>query len=175
MITQKELKEYLDYNSETGYFIWKIDTGRGRIGEKADYKNNKGYIQIGIKNKFYLAHRLAFLWMEGYLPENGVDHVDRDKTNNKWNNLREVSQSCNAKNRSLRSDNKSNIIGVSWHKMSGKWVSNIKANNKKIHLGLFEDIDMAAKARWEAEVRYGYPNCNTTSSAYGYLKNKNLF
>ena len=173
MITQKELKEYLDYTPETGHFIWKKDIGRGRIGEKADYKNNKGYIQIGIKNKFYLAHRLAFLWMEGYLPENGIDHIDRDKTNNKWNNLREISHLCNTRNRPLRVDNKSGIVGVRWHKKSKKWESTITVD-KKIYLGVFNNLNDAIKARWNAEVKYGFPNCNTISTSYNYLKNEGL-
>lgn len=172
-LTQERLKELLDYNYETGEFVWKINKGRGKDGLKSEYINNRGYVQIGIDRNFYLAHRLAFLYMEGYLPENGVDHIDRNKLNNAWNNLREVSQRCNTRNRSTRSDNKTGVVGIRWHKGAKKWNAYIR-DKKHIHLGLFEDIRDAVKARWDAEVKYGFPNCNTTSSAYMYLNENKL-
>ena len=172
-LTQERLKELLEYNPETGVFIWKVSKGRGKAGYITEYKNGNGYLQIGIDRKFYQAHRLAFLYMEGYFPENGIDHIDRDKTNNKFENLREVSQLCNCRNRSIRKDNKSGIIGVRWHTASKKWNAYIRIKNC-IHLGLFENLRDAAKARWEAEIKYNFPNCNTTSSAYIYLKENNL-
>lgn len=108
--------------------------------------------------------------IDGYLPENDVDHIDRDRINNKWNNLREVSRSCNLRNCNISKINTSGITGVSWSKQLNKWVAQITILNKNINLGYFKDIADAAKARWNSEVKHGFPNCNTTSSAYNYLK-----
>ena len=171
-LTQEKLKELLDYDPETGIFTNKIDRGRrAKKGNVAGiFHVSTGYWHIKIDNKIYKAHRLAFLYMEGYLPENCVDHIDRNKINNKWDNLREVSISCNNKNCNLRKDNNSGITGVSWYKKYNKWQSVIKTPKQQINLGCFDNLIDAAKARWEAEIKYNYPNCNTTSSSYLYLK-----
>lgn len=171
-LTQDRLKGLLDYDPETGVFIWKVDRGkRTKKGSFAGSLDNKGYLIIRFNGKGYKAHRLAFLYMEGYFPENQVDHIDRDKTNNKWNNLREVSHTCNMRNCKISKINTSGITGVSWHKGRKKWQSQIRIP-KPIYLGLFDNLIDAAKARWEAEVKYNFPNCNTTSAAYVYLKEK---
>ena len=167
-LTQELLKEILDYNPETGIFTWKISK-QGIKNKIAGSLKKEGYWRIGLYKKQYLAHRLAFLWMEGYIPENGIDHIDRDKQNNKWNNLREVSQSCNMRNQSTRNDNKIQITGVCLDKKTKKWRSQISIP-KKIYLGSFNNILEAVRARWEAVVKYNFPYCITTSSAYNYLK-----
>lgn len=174
-LTQDRLKELIDYNPETGIFLWKVDrTNKTKKGMFAGRLNKKsGYWQIGIDSNNYYAHRLAFLFIDGYLPENGLDHIDRDKLNNKWNNLRETSTICNMRNRNIFKNNKSGITGIHWHKSTNKWYSKITALGKQICLGVFDNLIDAARARWEAEIKYNFPNCNTTSSAYMYLKKNN--
>ena len=174
-LTQEKLKELLDYAPANGVFVWKVDRGKKvKKGDVAGSIDNHGYWCIKIESKRYLAHRLAFLYMEGYFPENQVDHIDRNRSNNEWKNLREVSQSCNMRNCKIRKTNKSGITGVCWHKKNNKWTATIRIHKKNIDLGRFDSLLDAAKARWNAEVKYGYPNCNTTSSAYTYLKDNNL-
>lgn len=169
-LTQEKLKELLYYDFETGIFTWKVDRGgSAKKGSVAGcLKNN--YWHIAVNDKRYLAHRLAFLYMEGYMPENGIDHIDRNPKNNAWNNLREVSHSCNMRNCSLFKNNKSGITGVVWEKSTKKWRSNISIPKKNINLGRYDNLADAVKARWNAEIKYNFPNCNTTSSAYLYLK-----
>ena len=105
MINQKQLKEVLHYDPLSGIFIWKIKSARCiQIGDIAGYKDH-GYIRIEINHKAYFANRLAFLYMEGYFPEGDVDHKDRIKDNNKWNNLRHVTRSCNMRNTKVFSTN----------------------------------------------------------------------
>ena len=129
-----------------------------------------GYYQIRLMKKIYKSHRLAWLYVEGYMPENEIDHIDGDPSNNKWKNLREVSHTCNMRNCKIPINNKSGIKGVSKPRHSKKWRCNISVGNSPVFLGHFKSKLDAAQARWDAEVKYGYPNCNTTSSAYLYLK-----
>lgn len=170
-LTQDRLKELLSYDPETGIFTWKVDrTGKAKKGSRAGNLNKtNGYWIICVDNKRRLAHRLAILYIDGYLPENSLDHIDRNKINNRYNNLREVSQTCNSRNCNIAKNNKSGITGVSWHKKKNKWQSQINIP-KPINIGVFDSFIDAVKARWEAEVKYNFPNCNTTSSAYNYLK-----
>lgn len=169
-LTQERLKELLDYDPETGVFTRKKGVKGANKGDIAGCLNKSvGYWMIGIDKENYRAHRLAFLFMEGYLPENQIDHIDRNRINNKWNNLREVSQSCNARNSNVASNNKSGVKGVCWDSSRKKWRVEIKVP-RKINIGRFDNFIDAVKARWGFEVEHNFPNCNTTSSAYNYLK-----
>ncbi len=123
-ITQKRLKEVLDYDHKTGIFIWKdriLCTGRnhGFAGRVAGGLL-EGYIYIKIDGELTAAHCLAWLYVYGYLPENDIDHRDRIKTHNWIKNLREASRMCNLQNQSVSSNNSSGITGV-WRKT--KWVN----------------------------------------------------
>ena len=106
--------------------------------------------------------------MEGYFPENNVDHIDRDTTNNKWNNLRHVSKVCNSRNKDISVKNKSGITGVHWDK--NKWRASITILNKKINLGTFTEKKDAIMARLNAEIDNGWHQCNNSSPALEYLK-----
>jgi len=172
MITYERLKELLSYNPETGVFIWKISPMyKIKIGDIAGGATlSRGYKRIGIDGKRYRTSRLAFLYMKGYFPEYQVDHIDRKRNNDRWNNLRHVSPSCNTRNSKIRNTNNSGITGICWHKQAKKWMAEIRIFKKSKYLGLFDNLLEAARSRWEAEVKYGWPDCNTTSSAYLYLQ-----
>lgn len=171
MLSQEDLKQRVHYDPETGIFTWKkSECRRIHVGQPSGHLTKMGYIHIRVSNGRYFAHRLAFLYMEGYLPENQVDHINRIRNDNRWCNLREVSCSCNRRNSVVKGTNKSGITGVFWSARHKKWVVSIKIKSNSIHLGHFAEKIDAAKARWDAEVKYGYPNCNSTSSAYQYMK-----
>lgn len=87
MITQQRLKELFEYTPDTGLFIRKIRVGNQIAGNIAGSLKKDGYVYIKIDSKPYKAHRLAFLYMEGYMPEE-VDHINRDCSDNRWCNLR---------------------------------------------------------------------------------------
>jgi hypothetical protein len=170
-LTQERLKELIHYDPDTGVFSWRVDRGHNKTkGMIAGNCNTLGYIDISINDKHYYAHRIAFLYMEGFFPENEVDHINRIRHDNKWRNLKHVSRQCNMRNQSLSKANTSGITGVTWHKGGHKWVSQIMVAQKNKYLGLFKTLKEAAQARWEAEVKYNFPNCNSTSSAYLFLQ-----
>jgi len=137
--------------------------------------NGDGYISIYIYYKSYYTHRLAFLYMEGYLPENEIDHKDNNKINNKWNNLREVSHRCNLQNRNLLKNNTSGVNGIHWDKRSNRWVSRVMVNSKSKYIGSFDNFDEAVWARYNEEVNNPEWSCSVDSSAFKYLKEKGLW
>jgi len=128
MLTQAELQSKLHYNQETGVFT------RLKNNKIAGCKNQNGYIMIGLNNKDYRAHRLAWLYIHGYIPE-FIDHINGIKDNNKLSNLRPATKQQNSFNTKLRSCNTSKVKNVSWSKEKAKWKSYIKINGKQIHLG----------------------------------------
>jgi hypothetical protein len=112
--------------------------------------------------------------MNGYLPENEIDHIDRNPSNNKIKNLRHVSKQCNIRNRGKQSNNTSGIPGISYYKKSSCWIVRIGVNKKEIYLGSYKEFIDAVKSRWAAEVKYNFTNCKTTSLSYKYLVENNL-
>ena len=156
-MTQEYLKSLLDYNPETGKFIWKVSkNNRVKCGSEAGAIDFYGYRVIGIDKKRYLAHRLAWLWYYGRWPENEIDHINHKPDDNRLKNLRDVSHKQNGKNQSLSCNNTSGCIGVSWCKRNKKWRATIKANGKYMWLGYFKEKEDAIKAREEAEVKYKF-------------------
>ena len=95
------------------------------------------------------------MWNHGYLPES-VDHIDRDRSNNKIENLRAATSTQNQGNRSLNKTNTSGFRGVGWHKKYNKWVARISINGKLKNIGQFNCIEDAKAAyRKEAIAHFG--------------------
>jgi hypothetical protein len=148
MINQKRLKDLLEYNPETGIFIWKVRTSkRVKIGDVAGCENSRGYVYIKVDNKNYRSHRLAWLYMTGEFPPDCIDHINGITNDNRWINLRSVTHSENMKNQKKLKNNISGHQGVSWDKPTEKWVARHTINNKLIHLGYFTNIEDAVAAR----------------------------
>lgn len=142
-LTQEHVRSILDYNPETGIFIWKwrsylrpclnsryYNTVAGSVG-----KNGREFISID--NKKYYSHRLAWLYMTGAWPTKEIDHEDLNSLNNKWENLREATSSENAYNRKNQINNTSGHKGISFDKKNNKWRARIYVSKKCIHLGRF--------------------------------------
>jgi len=160
-IAQSILKDRLLYNKETGVFTWIESCPHGRVkaGDVAGCKTNKGYRAIMINGVSYQAHRLAFMYVAGYMPDQ-VDHRDQDRMNNSWANLRPANNTLNQQNASRRKDNKSGFTGVIWRgERVNKWRAYVTVNGKRLWLGYFADKDDAIAARKEANIKYGFsPN-----------------
>ncbi len=146
-MTQKKLKSKVVYNHLTGIFT-KKDIFFGS-------NHNEGYLTGWIGDKQYLLHRLAWLYVYGYLPEN-IDHINHDRSDNRISNLREVTRKENQQNMSMRSDNVSGVTGVSWDKSRNRWAARIKVDAGYIYLGRFAEFSDAVNARKNAEVLYGF-------------------
>ena len=149
-----DIKSLLNYDPETGIWKW-ICTARGRRKDLvAGCYDRGGYLLIRINYSLYKAHRLAFLYMNGSWPEGIVDHLDRNTSNNKWENLVEANHSVNAINTGLNRNNTSGFNGIWYDKSRAKWCAEIKINYNKKHLGRFDNIDDAIEARSKAEIIY---------------------
>lgn len=83
-----------------------------------------------------------------------IDHINHNTLDNRKCNLRPVTKSQNAMNKSIKSNNTSGIIGVVWEKNIHKWRARITFNKHTIELGVFENFDDAVKVRKEAEIKY---------------------
>ena len=165
-LTQRQLKRLIKYDPITGIFTWRKAKGNRPAGAIIDSKSKKdGYIRVNLFYKTHVVHRLAFLYMLGYNPENNIDHINRKPDDNRWENLREVTQSCNLRNCNHSTKNKTGIKGICFSKNANKWLAQIGEK----YLGIFPTLKEAAQARYNAEVELGYPDCDINSTAKQYL------
>ena len=98
-LTHERLLAALDYSASTGEFTWKISTGRVKRGDAAKTLDRDGYIRIQLDGIRYFAHRLAWFYVYKKFPEPETDHINRIKTDNRMENLREADRKMNTKNR----------------------------------------------------------------------------
>jgi len=159
LLSQAQLRDILEYNPETGVFRWlKATAQRVKIGDVAGTPI-RGYTIIKINNKQHCAHRLVWLHVYGVWPEDQIDHINHDRSDNRMANLREVTRKENSKNRVLNINSKSGICGVNWVNRENKWRARIKSDKKDVYLGYFTDKFEAICARKSAEIKYGFhPN-----------------
>lgn len=151
----------LRYDKKTGDLIWK--NYRGREGKVAGTLKN-GYVSVQLGRKQYLAHRLIWFINYGYFPESFIDHINRDKTDNRIENLREVTNQCNQRNSNTKTNKSSGIRGVSFDK--GYWLARIKVDDKVKHVGCSKDLIEAVAFRLAAEQSLNWSGCDSTSPAY---------
>lgn len=168
MLTQKRVKELFDYRD--GELIRKVDVRRSKVGDIAGSIDSHGYLHTGIDGKTYLNHRLVWLWHHGFMPENQLDHIDQNPLNNRIDNLREASRSCNMRNRKQQKTT-SGVKGVCWNKQGNKWQARITVKRKLIGLGCTDNLLEAACIRLAAEQCLGWARCDTTSPAFLFVKN----
>lgn len=98
MITQEYLRERFDYNPETGIMTFKKDYRRNKAGTQAGYLTDRGYLRVKLKGKHYRLHRIIWMWVHGTFPVNEIDHINRNRMDNRLSNLRDVTRKVNANN-----------------------------------------------------------------------------
>lgn len=155
-LTAERLREVLAYDAETGVFTWiKSPTPVVKEGTVAGSFHGTKYLRIMIGGRQYLAHRLAWLYVNGRWPVNQIDHIDGNKTNNRIENLRDVSATFNEQNKiAAKIDSKSGLIGASPYR--NRWRAQIKINKKIKYLGLFDTAEKAHQA-YLAEKEKSHP------------------
>lgn len=145
-LTASRARELIFYDMETGKLSWKVKKGSVNPGDKAGARHCRGYLCTVIDRVPYLNHRLAWLIVTGDWPSKQIDHINMVKTDNRWSNLREATNSENHLNASVRSDNTSGYRGVSFCKKENKWRARCNINKKEYNIGMFKTAEEAAKA-----------------------------
>lgn len=130
-----DAQEYFDYLN--GNLFWKKTN---RKGKQAGCLHPSGYIQVCWKRKLWQAHRIIWLWHgNDLLTGLEIDHINRIKTDNRIENLRQVTKSVNNANR------KSCYVNY----CKGKWkayTSRVEGKGRQIHLGTFNTKQQAEEA-----------------------------
>lgn len=169
-LTQFLVRELLDYDPETGALTWRM-RGQKWFSSARAWKawNNRfadhvtataqgtyGYLLVGVLGRKYRTHRLIWLWMMGDWPTDQIDHLNHNRADNRWCNLRLVTHAENGKNQSIRVTNTSGAMGVWWDSKRNSWQAYIDASGRRIHLGRYTTKTDAIIARKAAERAHGY-------------------
>jgi len=171
----EELHKFLRYDAETGAFTWRPRAvedfcarrpahrehlcrvwNENYAGKSAGKLHSRGYWALTIREKTYLAHRVAWLMQTGDQPPDQIDHVDGNRLNNRFSNLRLATNAQNNANKAKLAANTSGFKGVSFMRKSGKWRAVIRVRGQFKHLGSFSD---------PAEAHEAY--CRAAEGAYG--------
>lgn len=143
MLTQTRLKELLYYDPSTGEFsrIGRVRGMRRTVGTL----RNDGYRVICVDYKSYLAHRLVWIYMTGDV-HTQVDHINGDRQDNRFQNLRPATNKQNSENIKLYTRNKSGYRGVHFCNRSQKWIARVVHHQKTHYVGSFDNASEAANA-----------------------------
>lgn len=151
-LTQERLKEIYAYTSETGVFIRRVSVGGNRAGEQAGSIASNGYRIIGIDGHYFRAHRLAWLYAHGVMPDGQIDHINGCRADNRIMNLRVVTHAENQHNVwHPKANSTTGLQGVSRCARSGKWRAGIVVSNRKIWIGRFDTPELAHAAYIQAK------------------------
>lgn len=154
-LTYEFLRSRISYNARTGAFTWLPlveDSIKSKIWnsnyawKEAGHIGAEGYRRIRINNNIYLASRLAWFYVKETWPDKNIDHKNRNRSDDRWENLREASQSQNMMNTTIRKDNKSGVKGVYWYERDKKWKVTIQVNKKSKFIGTFDSKEEAVVA-----------------------------
>lgn len=126
---------------DDGDFIW---------SRKYKWSYDRGYAVRNDKGKKIYLHSMLIARRQGFV----IDHINKNSLDNRRSNLRLATISSNIRNGTLRKNNKSGFLGVSWDRFYKKWVSQIMVKRKHIFLGRYSDLKEAIKARELAEIKY---------------------
>src|SRR5882672_2870754 len=129
-LTLEAVKAVVSYDPISG--VWtRLKTGKPTgVVDSAD-----GYVYLYIGNRKIRGHRLAWFYMTGEWPDPEADHKDRDRSNNRWGNLRQATRAQQRMNVPLQSNNKVGLKGVSFCRATGRYRADIRLNGKRRNLG----------------------------------------
>lgn len=167
MLTQERLKHLLSYDPISGEWRWLNPSSYNVVsGQVAGTVSFHGYLIITIGGTKYRASRLAYLYMTGSWPIEEMDHINRCKLDERWENLREVNRSENSLNRDLQANNTSGARGVHWDSSRSKWYAQVKTGGAIFSVGRFDSFDEAVAARDSAakQLHGDFANLNPKAS-----------
>lgn len=144
--TRERLLELFDYGAESGDLFWRAPRQGLQNKTRAGTITTRGYRSIKVDGGYYYAHRLIWKIETGIDPAEQIDHIDGNRDNNRFDNLRPATNSQNRCNARLGRNNVSGVKGVCWEPDRKRWLATISVGGKQKKLGRFHNLNEAAAA-----------------------------
>lgn len=144
-LTPDRARELLAYEPLTGVVTNRLTRSGAIAGSLSGSLSRNGYRKIGLDGERYHLHRVIWLMVRGAWPAEEIDHINRDRGDNRWCNIREASRSINVRNVGVRKDSSSGIRGVTLTR-GVRWRAKIRLHGRPIHLGYFATKEEAIAA-----------------------------
>ena len=145
------MRELFDYDPEEGILVWQLPGKGRRVGDPVTCKDAGGYVVVKLDQVRYYAHQVIWLWHTGAWPEDEVDHQNRVRHDNCWDNLRAATPKQQAENRKLYCTSQSGFPGVRWRHDKLRWYACIRDAGTYHWLGAHLTLIDAVAARLRAE------------------------
>lgn len=163
IMTLEDILSLVTYVPDTGEFYWKRRFSGSRedkifnsqfSGKKCGYKCGNGYIKITFLNKYRIySHRLVWFVETGEWPDEYIDHIDHDRSNNTFTNLRQATHLENCRNRSAYPISTTGYTGVS--ERGEKYIASLTFNYKRHYIGIYKSVEEAVQARVDYIKKHG--------------------
>jgi len=151
----EKLNKQFHYDFATGLlYRKKLRSGSFVLKEVGSPLN--GYVVVGSGGATYYAHRIIWKMMAGEDFSGEIDHINGDRSDNRIENLRQVSKQENRKNRKRPKSNTTGHMGISWNKRSCAYRVRLAVNKKTHYLGYYKELDDAIKAWEKGREYYGF-------------------
>ena len=145
--SQNDLQRIFDYTN--GTLIWRENRGNNKVkGRVAGYHNQHGYILIALNNVRYRAHRLAWVYVYGSIPNHlDIDHINGVRDDNRVENLRLVTVQQNMMNNTV-------ARGYRYRAKNNNYEAFLGVDGRRVYLGVFPTAHQARRAYLEAKQIY---------------------
>lgn len=146
--TAKELREAFSYDPETGFLRWLHPPYKStrHTSSYVGWVTTGGYIQIKYRRRRFQAHRVIWCIVTGDWPKDQIDHINLNRADNRWANLREATAFENQRNVGAQRNNATGIKGVFVQPDTQRWCARIRLNGKLVSLGCFDTPEEASAA-----------------------------
>lgn len=169
------LRECFSYNSETGILTWRHRPrehfpspqsfgafSKLFAGKEAGSTRKDGYKRVNFHGRIELCHRLAWTVHYGKWPVSHIDHINQNPSDNRIENLRDVSAAINHRNVKMQKNNTSGACGVVWVEKRKAWIAQIKIMGKYKRIGQYRSFESAVSARLAAQAAHGFTDRHGT-------------
>ena len=152
------LRDIFSYDQDSGNLVRKITTSsRAKVGKVAGYKDRHGHLRVRFNGSEHSVHRLVWLHVTGNMPKGDIDHINGNRSDNRFANLRDVPHRMNMENRkAAAAHNISGVLGVT--KRGESYMARIKINGKQVILGSFPSAN-EAHANYLIAKRQSHKGC----------------
>mgnify|MGYP000944445100 CR=1 FL=1 len=162
-LSVERVRALFTYNPSTGCVTYRVRHGRMRAGMQAGSLKHSGYVELKVDGVMVRRSRIAWALFHGRWPTHHIDHMNRNRSDDRIANLRDVSPATNSHNQGeTRVNNTSGVVGVSFNKRQQKFVASIYVDGRCVFLGQFATLEAAANARRIGKMKHHADGLPTT-------------